>query len=482
MHSKSNLIKIRKSSSLEITDFIDGNILNDKYDYYKNKIDGINECLNDFFQINIIQDSKNDDKYEFLDIITTIFSEVKDQINYDFSIISKFIKNKEKVIDDHSVNISEMKHKVSTLNEDNINLSIENAHLQSLAESLQKEVEDIKESKFKFEANSLKIIDNLKDESIHLKDYINELNNKLLLEEKRNDDINIKLRKEIEKLSLDYKSILKINQDIENENMTLKHEIKDLIIKENKKESQIISSKKYRRLQNEELKKSKSLSKLPNLSINYNTQENNIRKSNLCLDNVVSNTNNYPTDENLKSFPIDNKYLSLKYKTENNYYSNDNYKNDHIQLNTLYDENDDNSNSLFINDKERNSQGKENLCISFNYNSNLSLKISSFELCFLSNKSEIIFFYKIFDYCRIVSTIPDYFILLNKDRLYRKAVENRIPFYKYIDYIFDELKLQISRMNIDLNEKTIKDKVKTTVTSTNTNESKYYSTYNNIFL
>lgn len=65
-----------------------------------------------------------------------------------------------------------------------------------------------------------------------------------------------------------------------------------------------------------------------------------------------------------------------------------------------------------------------------------------------SSYSDYSFFSRLFELYRLNNSNPDHFILINRSRLYNKAKERRVPFFKFGDFIMSELDNTLETLNI----------------------------------
>lgn len=93
----------------------------------------------------------------------------------------------------------------------------------------------------------------------------------------------------------------------------------------------------------------------------------------------------------------------------------------------------------------------------------LNLEITS------STYSDCMFFSRLFDLHKLNYSNPDHFILINRSRLYNKAKERRIPFFKFGEFILSELEQTLETLNIKKKVPTNKEAVNSNCVNSSSN-------------
>lgn len=100
------------------------------------------------------------------------------------------------------------------------------------------------------------------------------------------------------------------------------------------------------------------------------------------------------------------------------------------------------------------------------YNIILFKVVSEIRITFQANYPDSAFFDKMIDYCKMNSSVPDYYVLLNKSRLFKKALDLKVEFFNYGRFIISEIEEITKTMGIKNNNKSMM-KTQTKVTKKN---------------
>ena len=170
-----------------------------------------------------------------------------------------------------------------------------------------------------------------------------------------------------------------------------------------------------------------------NIHYNYSLTNNNLSDLFLSDENINYNSNNFTT------FKINNSNNSNKLsknKEENSYDKNQLMFNlNHLKKHNIQDNNNNISTNYTLVENKYKIHNILKHC-----------KTNNFEI--LNTCSDQIFFYRLYDYCKLNYLKPDYFILLNKNRAYKKCKYLSIPFNKYGEFIYREIDNVLKEINV----------------------------------
>ena len=380
----------------------EGNYIKDQYNNYKIKYKSLEQCLKEYIEM-------NNDKSEVLEITVELLNElIQDIVSLGLSLNEKLAE--------------------TTIEKDSILLEL--SDLRLIKDEIfikDSEITNLKVSLDQYQLEN----DNLRHNIIHIEEA---LNNEIIILNNQNQDLMTKykhIKNELYLNSQEYKE--KLQREIEEKNLEKKTNQKlNIEVKRlNQENNKIVNNMKFKESQNYH---SNNKYYTPN-KVN-NTCSNCVKKQHINLGDDITENTYIRTDINLIN-KNNRKFNNSKLDSEKNIsyiledlVSDDFYPVQPVNLNNYFKE-------------------EENKLISTTFSEHKKLIIIEISFSYDPQYPDQSFFYRLFDLCRLNSNNADNFIIMNKQRLYNKSKEMRIPFYKYEDFIYSELDKFLISLNIN---------------------------------